>query len=98
MTRFGVRVVGGQRCEHADPSHTRGLLRAHRERPHDRTSEQRDELAALHEASHVQRLKPTTSSAHEYFVVHDSEIDWRMTGLGQRQKKNLAVFELQTRP
>ena len=43
---FGILLSAGN--EHADAPHSRGLLRARRERPRDRrAAEQRDELAPL---------------------------------------------------
>src|SRR5262249_23311175 len=38
--------------QHADASHTLGLLRARRERPCRRAAEKRDELAAIHLRGH----------------------------------------------
>src|SRR5215469_15266195 len=46
---LGLRIVLGERHEHADAPHSLALLRARRERPRDRpAAEERDELATLH--------------------------------------------------
>jgi hypothetical protein len=43
-----LRIVLGERIQHANPSDAVGLLRSRRERPCRRAAEQRDELASLH--------------------------------------------------
>jgi len=46
---LSFRIVCGKGQEHADAPHPLALLRARRDRPHDRrAAEQRDELAPLH--------------------------------------------------
>src|SRR5262249_59707230 len=43
-----IPIVFGKGRQHADAPHPFALLRPHRERPHGRTAEQRDERAPLH--------------------------------------------------
>jgi hypothetical protein len=44
---LGIRIVGGEIHEHADPPHALSLLRARRERPRSRrAAEQRKDLAS----------------------------------------------------
>jgi len=43
--RSSVRVVWSQRHQHPDAPHPFGLLRARRDRPRRRASDERDELA-----------------------------------------------------
>ena len=54
MTRLSIRMVGGQRPEHADAPHPFGLLRAHRERPCSRRAAKRgQEFSSFDVACHV---------------------------------------------
>src|SRR5262249_36369530 len=46
--RLCLRIALGKAHQHADPPHPVGLLRARRERPRRRTTEQRDEVALVH--------------------------------------------------
>src|SRR5262249_5345754 len=70
--------VGGNGHEHTDAPHSLALLRAQRERPRRRTTEQRDELAASHSITssarasnglHYSALRPAKLTTLAHFSV-----------------------------
>jgi len=70
-TRLSFRVVRGEIHEHADAAHTLALLRARRQRPRRRATEQRDELApATHSStSSVRASRPGGTSMPSAIAV-----------------------------